>query len=181
VSHYADGEDLEAELVAALTAFVDSGDGARAVQAARAAGDSARLELRLRDPDALVSVDFFAGTVSTEPVEDADVEIEMDADALHDILLDRLDPVQISRLYETGQVRFSGSYQHLGALILLAGPLQPHYPASLERRGRQDLLDTPLPPTRVAWGDPREALGAPRQLIGQRRPWQRPKRRRAAA
>ncbi|MEA2291125.1 MAG: hypothetical protein QOF17_145 [Solirubrobacteraceae bacterium] len=181
MSHYADAGELEGELVAFLTAFFASDDGARAVSAARAVGDSARVTLHLLEPDAVVGIDFFAGTVSTEPVEAPDVELEIAADALHDILLDRLDPVQISRLYETGEVRFAGSYQHLGALILLAGPLAPHYAASLERRGRRDLLDTPLPPTKIAWGDPREAHGAPRKLIGERRPWQRPKRARAAA
>jgi hypothetical protein len=181
VSHYADRDELEGELVAFLEAFFASADGERAVSAARAVGDSARVTLHLLDPNAVVAIDFFSGAVSTEPIEDADVELEIAADALHDILLDRLDPVQISRLYETGEVRFAGSYQHLGALILLAGPLAPHYPASLERRGRQDLLDTPLPPTKIAWGDPREALGAPRKLIGERRPWQRPKRARTTA
>jgi hypothetical protein len=91
------------------------------------------------------------------------------------VLLDRLDPVQLSRLYETGRLAFSGAARDLAALIMLAGPMQPHYPASLARRGREDLLSTPMPPTKVAWGSPEEAL-SPRRVIGRRRAWQRPKR-----
>jgi hypothetical protein len=174
MSHYGDGRDLEQELVAFLEGFFASGDGQAAIGRARELGESAVLVLRLDDPALVLSVDFFAGTVRTGPVDGADVEIEMDADALHDILLDRLDPVQTSRLYETDRVRFRGGSQHLAALILLAGPLAPHYAASLRRRGRTDLLETPLPPTKTAWGDPAEAL-SPREMIGKRRPWQRAK------
>ena len=175
MSYYATSEDLEQELEAFLTAFLGSGDGAQAAEAARALGDSATLTLHLLDPDAVVSIDFLARTVTPGPVEGADVEIEMEADALHDLLLDRLDVVQISQLYETDRVQFAGGTTQLAALVVVAGPLQPHYAASLERRGRQDLLDTPAPPSPIVWGDPSEAI-SPRKLIGQRRPWQRPKR-----
>jgi hypothetical protein len=58
---------------------------------------------------------------------------------------------------------------------MLAGPMQPHYPASLARRGREDLLNTPMPPAKVAWGSPEDAL-SPKRVIGRRRQWQRPKR-----
>jgi hypothetical protein len=175
VSHYRTGDELEGELVACLTAFLASEEGARAVASARALGERARLSLRTTEPQAAVSVDFFAGTVATEPAADADVEIELEADALHDILMDRLDPVQLSRLYETERLVFRGPASGLAALIMLAGPLQPHYPASLERRGRTDLLETPAPPTKAVWGMPEEAL-SPRQVIGRRRAWQRPRR-----
>jgi hypothetical protein len=172
--HYATSADLEQELEAFLRAFLESDDGARAAEAARSLVDSATLTLRLLDPEAVVSVDFLARTVVLEPVEGADVEVEMDADALHDLLLDRLGPVEISRLYETDRVRFTGGTTQLGGLVLAAGPLQPYYARSLAARGRDDLLDTPAPDTPVVWGDPSEAI-SPRKLIGQRRPWQRPK------
>jgi hypothetical protein len=175
VSHFTSGDDLQRELVAFLTAFLGSDDGARAVEAARALGESATLVVHTIEPEAVVSVDFFAGSVTLDARDDADVEIELPADALHDILMNRLDPVQISRLYETDRLAFSGASKHLGALIMLAGPMQPHYPASLERRGRTDLLNTPLPPSKEAWGSPEEAL-SPKRVIGRRRPWQRPKR-----
>jgi len=172
---YATGAELQDELVACLTAFLGSEDGARAVESAGALGDSATLMLRTVDPEAVVSMDFFAGTVSREPVADADVKIELEANALHDILLNRLDPVQLSRLYETERLTFSGKSQGLAALIMFAGPLAPHYAASLARRGRDDLLDTPMPATKLVWGMPEEAL-SPKQVIGKRRAWQRPKR-----
>jgi hypothetical protein len=175
VSHFASADDLQHELVAFLTAFLGSDDGVRAVEAARSLGQSATLVVHTTDPEAVVSVDFFAGSVSLDAREDADVEIQLEADALHDVLMNRLDPVQLSRLYETDRLAFSGASQHLGALIMLAGPMQPHYPVSLARRGRDDLLNTPMPPTKEAWGSPEDAL-APKRVIGRRRPWQRPKR-----
>jgi hypothetical protein len=175
VSHFSSGEDLQRELVAFLTEFLGSDDGARAIQAARALGDSATLVVHTVDPDAVVSVDFFSASVSLDAREDADVAIELEADALHDILMNRLDPVQLSRLYETDRLAFSGASEHLGALVMLAGAIQPHYPDSLARRGREDLLNTPMPPTKVAWGSPEEAL-SPKRVIGRRRPWQRPKK-----
>jgi hypothetical protein len=175
VSYYASTDDLQRELVAFLTAFLGSDDGARATEAARALEGGATLALRVLDPDADVSVDFASGRVLLGAADDADVEIEIEADALHDILLERLDAVQISRLYETDRVRFRGSPQHLGGLIVLAGPLGPCYRASLAERGRDDLLGTPPPPTKIEWGSPDEAL-APKRVIGRRRAWQRPKR-----
>lgn len=175
MSYYTSQEELQRELVAFLTAFLSSDQGARATEAARALGDSAKLCLHIVDPDTTVSVDFFSGRVVLDAVDGADVDIEIEADALHDILLERLDPVQISRLYETDRVHFRGSAQHLAALIMLAGPLAPFYRRSLADRGRDDLLGTPAPPTRTQWGSPDDAL-SPKRVIGRRRAWQRPTR-----
>jgi hypothetical protein len=173
MSYYASGRDLEREIVAFLTAFLDSEAGARATTAAGDSGDSATLVLDLVDPDATITVDFVSGSVMVGGAEAPDVEIEMEADALHDILLERLGPVQISRLYETDRLRFRGSPRHLAALIALAAPLAPFYRATLERHGRRDLLDTPAPPATVEWGSPDDPI---KRVIGRRRPWQRPKR-----
>lgn len=180
MTYFASGEELQRELVAFLAAFFESEDGERAVHAARALGDRGTLLIRTVDPETVVSIDFFSASVSPHAAESRDVEIQVEADALHDILLERLDPVQISRLYETERLLFSGASQNLAALIMLAGALQPHYPASLARRGRNDLLDTPAPPTKIAWGSADEASN-PRRVIGWRRPWQRPKRTAATA
>jgi hypothetical protein len=179
MSHFADTAELERELVAFLSAFLGSEDGARASEAARALGDQARLVLRISDPDAVVSVDFFEHSVSLDVAANANIEIALEADALHDILLGRMDPVQISRLYETDRLTFSGAATDLAALIVLAGPLQPHYPASLERRGRRDLLGTPFPERQAVWTTGPDV--PPREIISSRRPWQRPKRAAAPA
>jgi hypothetical protein len=178
VGYFASREELEAELVAFLEAFLASPDGEAA--SAAAGEQESTVLLRAVNPEAVVSVDLRARTVSLHPAEDPVVEVELEADALHDILLERLDAVQISRLYETDRVRFRGRPEHLAALVALAGPLQPYYPATLADRGRDDLLATPVPPTKVAWGSPEDALN-PRKVIGKRRPWQRPKRERAPA
>jgi hypothetical protein len=175
MTYFASGEELQAELEAFLGAFLASEEGARATEQARALGDRATLVLRTVEPDAAVAVDFLARRVLPGAEEDGDVEIEVEADALHDVLLERLGPVQISQLYETERLTFRGSAQHLAGLIALAGPLAPSYRASLERRGRDDLLATPAPATKVEWGSPEEAR-SPKRVIGHRRPWQRPKR-----
>lgn len=171
--YYATGRDLERELVAFLTAFLESDAGARATAAAGELGDSATLEVRLVDPDATLTVDFAAGSVVVGAAEAADVELELEADALHDILLERLGPVQISQLYETDRLRFRGSPQHLAALVVLAAPLAPFYRATLVRHGRDDLLHAPAPATKAEWGTPDDPI---KRVIGRRRPWQRPKR-----
>jgi len=179
MSYFADAAELERELVAFLSAFLGSEDGARAAEAARALGEQARLVLRTSDPEAVVSVDFFEHSVSLDVAADPNVEVSLEAVALHDILLGRMDPVQISRLYETDRLTFSGTPVDLAALIVLAGPLQPHYPASLKRRGRGDLLETPLPERQAVWTTGPDV--PPREIINSRRPWQRPRRAAASA
>jgi len=172
-SYFATGQDLERVLVGCLETFLQSVAGHGAVLAARESGDSATLELRLVDPDATLSVDFIAGRVAAEAAEAPDVEIEMGANDLHDVLLERMGPVQISQLYETDRLRFRGSAQHLAALIVLAAPLAPCYRETLTRDGRQDLLDIPAPPASFEWGSPDDPI---KRVIGRRRPWQRAKR-----
>lgn len=171
MAYFASGEELQDELVAFLTDFVGSDDGRRAAEGAREYADSAGLLLRTVDPSTVVSVDFLGGQVSREEMPDADVEIELGADDLHNILLHRLGPVEISALIEDDHVTYSGDPTKLGGLFLLAGPMQPYYPASLERRGRHDLLETPEPPTRRIW----ESRGEIRPMYGVPRPWQRQK------
>ena len=174
MSHFVDAEDLERELVAFLTAFLASEEGERAREVARGMGKPARLVLRTVDPEAVLSIDFWEDGIVLEALADANIEIELEADALHDILLDRLDPVQISRLVETDRLAFSGAATDLAALVALAGPLQPHYPASLERRNRRDLLDTPSPERGVVWTTGPDA--PLKEIINERRSWQRPTR-----
>jgi hypothetical protein len=174
VSVFSDAGELEGELLAFLAGFLASEDGRRACEAARPLGDRARLVLRTVDPDVVTTVDFFAAEVSPGATDDANLEIELPADALHDILLGRLDAVQISRLYETDRLLFSGAATDLAALVVLAGALQPHYPASLRRRGRHDLLDTPMPERHTVWTTGPDV--PPKPILTSRRAWQRPRR-----
>lgn len=171
MQYFANGQELHDELAAALDAFFASPDGELARERVRDLADSAILTLHVVEPEATITIDFLAGSVSSAHHADADVEIQLEADALHDVLLERLDPVQISRLYETDLLAFSGEARNLAGLITLAGPLSRFYTESLERRGRDDLLTTPLPETKVAWLDE----GPYREVIGKRRPWQRAK------
>lgn len=171
MSSFAGSEDLEGVLAGFLTDFLASEQGAQACDAARALGKTARLVLRTIEPESVVSADFFARSVSRAPLEEASIDIELEADALHDILLGRLDPVRISRLVETDRLVFSGAASDLAALVLIAGPLQRHYQAWLERGGRHDLLDTPVPERGVVWTTGPDA--PLKEIINERRPWQR--------
>ena len=172
MSYFADSREFQDQFEAFLRRFLDSAEGAAARERAAGLAESATLVLHVVDPDLTVAIDFLAATISTQPPPDPDIEIELEAVALHDILLERLDPVQISRLYETDRLLFSGESGNLAALIMLAGPLQPFYAESLRERGRDDLLATPLPETKVTWLDE----GPYREVIGKRRPWQRAKK-----
>lgn len=165
--YFTRAEDLEAELVATAERFLRSDPGPRP--------DVPTLLLRTVDPGVEITIDFANRRAAAGAGEEAGVVLEVEADALHDILLDRLDPVQISRLYETERVSFAGSPEQLAALILAAGRIQLHYGASLRERGRSDLLATPAPPSKVEWGEPERAQ-SPRPMLNQRRPWQRRKR-----
>lgn len=177
MSYYADGRELERQLIRTVTSFLDSADGQEAVARLRGSEqESAVLTVALSEPEVTLCIDFLRGRATSDRPDVApDVEIEMPADTLHDLLLERLDPVQISRMYETDVVRFRGNPWHLGAMVMLASPLSRHYRATLQIDLREDLLATPVPATQVVWGDPSEAV-SPRPMLSQRRPWQRQKR-----
>ncbi len=81
--------------------------------------------------------------------------------------------MQISRLVETEELVFRGAATNLAALVMIAGPLQPHYLAGLRRRGRQDLIDTPLPDHDQVWTTGPDA--PLKEIINERRSWQRPR------
>jgi hypothetical protein len=172
MSPFHDTEDLQAELQAFLEAFVESEAGSRAAQCAQDGGLDGVLVLRTVNPDGVVCLDVPGRRVMTASGDEVAVELELDAGDLHDLLLNRLGPVEISQLYETDRVRFAGRPQALGAVAVLAGELQPFYPDSLANRGRDDLLGTPAPEIRTVW----DVDGPPREVIGKRRPWQRPKK-----
>ena len=94
---------------------------------------------------------------------------------MHDLLLDRLGPVEISRLVEEQRLHLTGAPPALCAAVVLVAQLQPHYEASLRERGREHLLATPLPATGEVW----ESATKPPPVFGVRRPWQAPKGARA--
>ena len=171
--YFGDGGEVREALAGCLGAFFSSPAGAAARDQVYELADSATLVVHTVDPHATVAVDFLKSQILSDPPAAPDVELELEADALHDILLERLDPVQISRLYETDRLAFRGDASKLAGLIVLAGPVQRCYEESLERSGRLDLLDTPRPEPALTW----TAEGPYREVIGKRRPWQRPKSR----
>lgn len=171
MSYFENSAEVQGELEAFLTDFVNSDEGIRAAQAAATSEHGGVLVLRTINPASVVSLDIPRRLVAGEVTFDAVVELEFEADDLHDILLNRLGPVEISQLYETDCVGFAGRPEALGAVAILAGQAQPFYPDSLTRRGRQDLLSTPARPVGVTW----QVSGPPKEIIGKRRPWQREK------
>jgi hypothetical protein len=138
----------------------------------QALSEPAVLELHLTDPDVTLSLDLFERTLLEGPAEHATVWLSLEASTLHDILLDRLDAVQISRPFEEERGSISGRPEALAALIPLVEPLADHYRAGLAEQAREDLLATSEPPQAIVW----QSEVPLRPLIGRRRPWQRPKR-----
>lgn len=168
---FASGRELRSEIVSFVSDFLESDPGKQIVQRARSFAESVTLTLQTRDPETTVSVDFVSGEILQAATDAADVHVEIYGDDLHNLMMDRLGPVEISQLSETGRLQVSGTPEALAALVLIATEAQPYYPSSLRRRGRVDLLDTSSPPSATVWG----IDGPPPPLIESRRPWQRVK------
>jgi hypothetical protein len=168
---YRHSGELHEELSAFLNRFLESDDGAAVVAAAAGLDFPAVLELRVVDPDAAIWIDFRERRMVDRPADAPGATATIEADALHHLLLDHLGPVEISRLAEENRVELEGPPMVLGALLPLTAAIQPHYRASLEERGRGDLLGIPAPPTAEIW----ESQAPPPSVIGVRRPWQRPR------
>lgn len=177
MSYFADTCEVEVVFRALFEQFLGSEDGEGVAALATALPVCAVLELHLTDPDVPFAIDFAARTVSRDPAQEASVRLEIEASTLHDVLLGRLDPVQLSRAFEEERAAIEGAPEALVGCIRVAGLLASHYPAVLQGLGRSELLETPRPPNGAVWS----SEGPPKLVIGKRRRWQRPKRETAPA
>jgi len=171
VTPWASGDELRADVTAMLERFTASPDGAVASAMARDLADGLVVELAFHEPDLVLRLDLAAGAIDDGPADRADVTASLMAADMHDLLLDRLGPVEISRLVEEGRLHLTGAPPALRAAVVLVAQLQPHYAASLRERGREHLLATPAPATGRVW----ESAEKPAPVFGVRRPWQAPK------
>jgi hypothetical protein len=172
MSPWSDADELQEDVTAFVAHFAATPEGAAAAAVAAALGEGLGIELTLYDPDVVLRLDVASGTITRGGWEDAAVRVALPAGDMHDLLLDRLGPVEISRLVEEGRLHLKGSPQVLCAAVAAVARLQPHYEASLRGRGREQLLATPAPVTRAIW----ESAEKPPAMFGVRRPWQAPKR-----
>ena len=175
MSPYRSGADLEGELLAFLGRFLDSDDGAQAAAGLAIVEGPAILEITIVEPDAVVHADLKARTVHPGPADDPTARIRITATGFHDLLLDRLGPVEISRLFEEDDLELEGPPMALAGLLMVSDQLSAHYAASLAERGRDDLLDSPAPEIGGIW----ETDVTPPRVFGVRRPWQPEKSSRA--
>lgn len=175
MSPYRTSDELEEELIAFLTRFLASDDGATVEGGLAMIDGPAVLELIVRDPDVVVHADLKNRTAVAGWADDASARVRITAAGLHNLLLDRLGPVEISRLLEEGDLALEGPPPALAGLLLVAEPLRVHYEASLVERGRDDLLASPLPEVGGIW----ETDVTPPRVFGIRRPWQPEKSSRA--
>jgi hypothetical protein len=163
VSYFAQAEDLEAELRAALELFLATDEGHQAARAAvagfdRGPGlpDEPTVAITTRDP--AVSMKLLLGdrarVEAGAPDEPAHVQFTTDADALHDLLAENYDAGQIARAVEEKRLAVAGPPWSLDALIVLAGAFAGCYRRSLEQRGRVDLLEAALPAAAGVWQVP---------------------------
>ncbi len=163
--------ELREDLRGFLGRYLRSADGDEAAALAAAFNGNPVLELTFYDPDLILHVDIAARSLADGPADDPAVRLAIRAADLHDLLLERLGPVEISRLVEEKHLHLVGPPRALAASVVLAARLQPHYAASLIERGRSELIETPAPSTAEIW----ESDAAPVPIFGVRRPWQRPK------
>jgi hypothetical protein len=168
MSIFTNASEVEAVFAACCRRFLASADGAAAAAAAGGL-DSPVVVLRFTHPDATLSIDLAGRTVSAGAADEPAAQLEVEADAVHDVLLGRLGPVQISRLFEEDRAVVEGTPEALRFLLTLAGSLASHYPETLRELGRVDLLELPAPELEEVW----ESTGPPKRVIGKRRPWQR--------
>jgi hypothetical protein len=177
MSAFANRDETVAIFRGCFERYLASEEAAGISEVARSLAVAPVLELHLTHPQAVLSIDFGARTVVEQRSADAAVRLEIEATALHDILLERLDPVQISRVFEEGRATAEGAPEALVALIRVSGGIARCYRPHLESCGRSDLLRLPEPAHATVW----QAEGPPRRVIGTRRPWQRPLRGDGAA
>lgn len=168
MSVYATSADLRAVLREALGRFLTSDGPLRRVAEEAGVETLPVLELHVRDPAIVIHLDVAAGRVLDGPAPHPDAVLDVRADDLHDLLLDRLGPVEISRLVEEGDLHLSGSPAALRAALVLVGEAQPRYAEALRALGRDDLFDTPMPDCGGVW---ERSTPSPRLLL-ERRPWQ---------
>ena len=154
MGYFRDGQEASDELVAALELFLEDPDGLAAARAAGASiGGDAVVRFQLREPDATVRL----ALADTPAVEQGDsdgvpsVDIEIDADTFHDLMVDHLGAGHIAHAIELKKIRVDGAPRSLDALIVMAGALGDCYRRSLDARGRHDLLATPVPPPPGDW------------------------------
>jgi hypothetical protein len=171
LSPWAEPAELREDVVACLERFLGSPEGAAAAELAADFDGPAVIELTLHDPDLILHVDVGERAVHDGPAAEPAARLAIRAADLHDLLLERLGPVEISRLVEEKRAHLEGGPPALMASLLLAARIQPHYAASLRERGREELLATPAPQTGVMW----QSEEPPPPVFGVRRPWQRPK------
>jgi hypothetical protein len=176
MSYFADGDEVRALLTGLFERFLASADGELVRGQVAELPSRPVLDLYVKAPDAVLSIDLASASITHEPAADASIRLEVEADVVHDVLLERLDPVQISRPFEEDRAVIDGTPEALVGLVRVAGLLPPHYRACLLELGRADLLDTPAPENGVIW----HSEGPPKRVIGHRRPWQRAKTPRPA-
>ncbi|HWI74851.1 MAG TPA: hypothetical protein VNT55_23015 [Baekduia sp.] len=142
------------ELVAALELFLEDPDGHAAARVAgESIGPGAALSLRTHAPEATLRL-VLGEAPRVERGESGDVapvEVTIDANTLHDLMVDHLGAGHIARAIELKEIHLDGSPHALDAVIVLAGSLGGCYRRSLEARGRHDLLATPVPPPPGDW------------------------------
>lgn len=154
MGHFRDGQEVADEVCAALELFLADADGAAAARAAgEMFGPDAFVQLRITSPAVVVRL-----VLSDDPRverggedEAAPVDLMIEADTLHDLMIDNLGAGHIARAIELKQISVTGSPRSLDAMIVMAGSLGDCYRRSLEARGRQDLLATEPPPPIGDW------------------------------
>jgi hypothetical protein len=172
MSVFADRHEAVALIGGAIERYLSTEEAAEIAVVAASLSVAPVLELHLTDPATVLSIDFAARTVAEGRAREAAVRLQIPVSALHDVLLERLDPVQISRLFEEERAVAEGAPEALAALVRVSGGIARAYRPLLEASGRTDLLELPESPSGVIW----QAEGPPRAVIGRRRPWQRPTR-----
>lgn len=172
MTYYKSADDLLTELTATFDLFLSTDAGLAAAAATTGGFDlgedlpeEPRVLVTTTSPETALTL-VLGTKARVEPGgEDAPAQVRLsaDADVLHDLLLEKSDASQIARAIEEKRLSVSGPPWSLDSLIVLAGAFAGSYGASLEQRGREDLLNTPAPAPAGVWEVP---VPRPEDFVG---------------
>ncbi|MQA91397.1 MAG: hypothetical protein GEU90_14410 [Gemmatimonas sp.] len=146
MSVFAAPQDLETHLVEAIQSFMESAAGERAAAAAREADAGSVIALHVADPDIAVWIDLDTRKAGAGRAEDPAAEVLVDADDLHHLALNQLAPVHIAKAIEERRLDASGAFELPLALLASLDALGEEWRRSLEKAGREDLIELTAPP-----------------------------------
>jgi hypothetical protein len=145
MSLFSSADDLEAELLPALRAFLGSPAGEQASAGVAELDAGSVMVLRVSDPEATFWLDFAAGEAGSGERDAAAAQLAIDADSVHHLGMNQLAAVQVARGIEERRIDATGSFELMLLLLRSLAALGDVWRDTLRAHVRDDLLSAPAP------------------------------------